>query len=68
MTRRELLQSGVRAGLLALMSIGVARALRQAATEPAKDGARRGCEAPGACGRCRLAARFPRQRSAGRGG
>ncbi|MDD4538689.1 MAG: hypothetical protein PHT80_06705 [Lentisphaeria bacterium] len=68
MTRREVLKSGVRVGLLALMGIGVVRVLRQAATEPAQDGVRRGCEAPGACGRCRLASRCPRQRSAGRGG
>ena len=68
MTRRELLKSGLRAGLLALMVSGVARALRQASTAPVKAGARPGCAAPGACGRCRLAARCPRQRSAGRGG
>jgi len=67
MTRRELLKSGVRAGLLALMGIGVAGALRQTVTRPAKDGARCGCDEPRACTGCRLAACCPRKRADRRG-
>lgn len=68
MTRREILKSGLRAGLLALMAGVVARGLRPTVRPPAQDGARKGCDAPGTCGRCRLAARCQRRRDAGRGG
>ncbi|MGI5923205.1 MAG: hypothetical protein ACOX9E_04615 [Lentisphaeria bacterium] len=68
MTRREILKSGLRAGLLALMAGVVARGLRSVAMSPAQDGVRQDCDVPGACARCRLAARCQRRRAAGRGG
>lgn len=58
MTRRELLKSALRAGLLGLMGYGVYRAMQTPAA-PADGAGRQGCAGGGACARCRLAKRCP---------